>query len=181
VLQQALVNGTPHQPAFGMHWLGLLFAGVLVVTLFRYVRQATDWPPALQSTVYGYLSVCVVLMASAAMYWLVYFQSVGKALLPDRDAWESFVSLQGQVTKVGLPILWGGLSFILILLGMRWKIRVFRLFALLLFATTLVKLFLFDIRGISEGGKIVAFLLLGVLLLTVSFLYQRIKEVILKE
>jgi uncharacterized membrane protein len=44
---------------------------------------------------------------------------------------------------------------------------------------TLLKLFLLDIRGISEGGKIAAFISLGVLLLIVSFMYQRLKKILL--
>jgi hypothetical protein len=36
-----------------------------------------------------------------------------------------------------------------------------------------------DIRGISEGGKIAAFISLGVLLLVVSFMYQRLKKLLL--
>jgi hypothetical protein len=38
-----------------------------------------------------------------------------------------------------------------------------------------------DIRGISEGGKIAAFISLGVLLLIVSFMYQRLKKIILAD
>jgi hypothetical protein len=38
---------------------------------------------------------------------------------------------------------------------------------------------MFDIRGISEGGKIAAFIFLGVILLIVSFMYQKLKNLIL--
>jgi uncharacterized membrane protein len=51
---------------------------------------------------------------------------------------------------------------------------------LTLFFITLSKLFLFDIRGISEGGKIAAFVSLGILLLIVSFMYQKLKNLILE-
>ena len=53
--------------------------------------------------------------------------------------------------------------------------------ALTLFTVTLVKLFTYDIRGISEGGKIAAFISLGVLLLVISFMYQNIKRIILAD
>jgi uncharacterized membrane protein len=46
---------------------------------------------------------------------------------------------------------------------------------------TLIKLFLIDIKGISEGGKIAAFISLGVLLLIVSFMYQRLKKLLLAD
>lgn len=49
-----------------------------------------------------------------------------------------------------------------------------------LFGVTLVKLFLFDIQGASEGARVAAFISLGVLLLVMSFLYQKLK-VLLKD
>jgi hypothetical protein len=42
-------------------------------------------------------------------------------------------------------------------------------------------LFTYDIRGISEGGKIAAFISLGVLLLIISFMYQKIRTLILAD
>jgi uncharacterized membrane protein len=64
-------------------------------------------------------------------------------------------------------------------LGMRHKFRPLRIFSLLLFMVTLLKLFLFDIRDIPIAGKIAAFFCLGVLLLVVSFMYQRLKKIII--
>ena len=40
---------------------------------------------------------------------------------------------------------------------------------------------LYDIRNIPPGGKFAAFILLGVLLLTVSFMYQRLKKIIIDD
>ena len=42
----------------------------------------------------------------------------------------------------------------------------------------ILKLFVYDINNISEAGRIAAFVLLGVLLLVVSFMYQRLKKLI---
>jgi uncharacterized membrane protein len=44
-----------------------------------------------------------------------------------------------------------------------------------------MKLFLFDIRNISEGGKIAAFIMLGILLLIISFMYQKLKKMIIDD
>lgn len=64
--------------------------------------------------------------------------------------------------------------------GMRRKDRSLRIISLSLFFITILKLFLSDIKGVSEGGRIGAFISLGVLLLVVSFMYQRLKALILK-
>jgi uncharacterized membrane protein len=50
-----------------------------------------------------------------------------------------------------------------------------------LFGCTLIKLFLFDIQDIAPGGKIIAFILLGALLLVISFMYQRLKNIIIDD
>ena len=83
--------------------------------------------------------------------------------------------------KTGLPILWGVCSFAFMWLGMHFKYRTLRIISLSLFTLTLLKLFIFDIRNIPAGGKIAAFFCLGVLLLVVSFMYQRLKKIIIDE
>jgi uncharacterized membrane protein len=83
--------------------------------------------------------------------------------------------------KTGLPILWGVCSFAFMWLGMRYKYRTLRIISLSLFSLTLFKLFAFDIRNIPVGGKIAAFFCLGVLLLVVSFMYQRLKKIIIDD
>jgi len=81
--------------------------------------------------------------------------------------------------KTGLPILWGLCSFAFMWLGMRYKYRPLRIISLSLFTLTLLKLFVFDIRNIPAGGKIAAFFCLGIILLIVSFMYQRLKKIII--
>ncbi|HMG09713.1 MAG TPA: DUF2339 domain-containing protein, partial [Mucilaginibacter sp.] len=83
--------------------------------------------------------------------------------------------------KTGLPILWGLLSFALMWLGMRYKLRVMRIVSLSLFSLTLLKLFLFDIVNIPVAGKIAAFFCLGILLLIISFMYQKVKKIIVDD
>ena len=85
-----------------------------------------------------------------------------------------------SLRKAGYPILWGLGSFMLMWYGMRTRQRTVRIIALSLFGITLVKLFVYDISGISEGGKVAAFICLGILLLVVSFMYNKLK-VLLKD
>ncbi len=84
-----------------------------------------------------------------------------------------------QFVKAGLTIVWGVYSFVIIWLGMKHKNKPLRIISLSLFTLALLKLFLFDIRNISAGGKIAAFIMLGVLLLVISFMYQRLKKIII--
>ncbi len=89
--------------------------------------------------------------------------------------------LQQQYSKAGLTILWALSSFIMIWLGMKFRYKTLRIVSLSLFAIALIKLFLFDIRNIGPGGKIAAFIMLGILLLTVSFMYQRLKKMLIDD
>lgn len=88
---------------------------------------------------------------------------------------------EAQYLRAALTILWGLCSFALMALGMRYRAQVLRVISLSLFLLALLKLFFFDLRHISEGGKIAAFILLGALLLTVSFLYQKLKKVLIDD
>lgn len=91
----------------------------------------------------------------------------------------SLYDIQQVFVKTGLPILWGLCSFGFMWLGMHYKNRTLRIISLSLFTLTLLKLFIFDIQNIPAGGKIAAFFCLGVLLLVVSFMYQRLKKIII--
>jgi hypothetical protein len=86
-----------------------------------------------------------------------------------------------QVIKIGYPILWGILSFALLIFGIRKQWKQLRIIALSLLGLTIVKLFVYDINNVSETGKIIAFILLGVLILIISFVYQKIKKLVVDE
>lgn len=86
-----------------------------------------------------------------------------------------------QIIKIGYPILWGLLSFVFLILGIKKQNKTLRIIALSLLGLTIVKLFVYDIKNVSETGKIIAFILLGVLILIISFVYQKIKKLVVDE
>jgi len=90
-------------------------------------------------------------------------------------------SVKTQVIKTGFPILWGVLAFVFLIVGIKKQNKNLRIIALTLLGITILKLFLFDIRNVSETGKIIAFILLGILILIISFVYQKIKVLVLDD
>jgi uncharacterized membrane protein len=78
-----------------------------------------------------------------------------------------------QSYKLGLSILWGIYALFLIALGIQTKKKLLRMGAIMLFGVTLVKLFFYDISHLDTIGKTVVFVSLGVLLLIISFLYNK--------
>lgn len=86
-----------------------------------------------------------------------------------------------QSYKLGLSILWGFYALLLIVLGI-WKSKKhLRIMAFSLFGVTLIKLFLYDISHLDTLSKTIVFVSLGVLLLIISFLYNKYKHIISNE
>lgn len=80
--------------------------------------------------------------------------------------------------KLGLSILWGMYSLLLIVSGIIKRKKHLRLAAIVLFGITLVKLFFYDLQGLNTVSKTIVFISLGVLLLIISFLYNKFKNVL---
>ncbi len=80
--------------------------------------------------------------------------------------------------KLGLSILFGVYSVLLIVLGI-WKKKLhLRIGAIVLFSLTLLKLFFYDLSSLDTIAKTIVFIVLGVLLLIISFLYTKYRKLI---
>jgi len=170
-VQQDMLEGHHYKNFFAGHWIG-----VLLVTLIFY------WLVARQRV--GKLKAPVELFTWLACLVLVILVSAEGQLLINMLYYSPKYSLDELArvyNKTGLPILWGLCSFAFMWMGMRHKFKQLRIISLVLFFITLLKLFLFDIRNIPVAGKIAAFFCLGVLLLVVSFMYQRLKKIIIED
>ena len=69
--------------------------------------------------------------------------------------------------------LWMGYGALLMAIGFWRKSAFFRWQALFLIAATIVKVFIYDVSQLDRGYRILSFMILGVLLLAVSFVYQK--------
>ncbi len=136
--------------------------------LILHVELAKDSPLPRIFTISIHLFVLAVFSAELLQLslWL------GHGEMESRKQWAQ---------KVGFSVLWGVYALGLVARGFGQKQKLLRLMGIVLFGITLVKLFLFDLSNIPTLGKIVAFVGLGVLLLIISFLYQKYKDVLLAE
>jgi uncharacterized membrane protein len=167
-----LLNGQ-YRVWFAGGWLNAIFLLLLIWISIEYVRK--------NQPVFGFLMphitwltaiFCVVIFSVELrnlFIWMNYSDSL------------SFTKEESNFDKAGLTIVWAVSSFLMIWLGMKYSYKPLRITALVLFGCTLVKLFLFDIQDIAPGGKIIAFILLGALLLVISFMYQRLKNIIIDD
>ncbi len=69
--------------------------------------------------------------------------------------------------------LWMAYGAFLMVIGFWRKSAFFRWQALFLIAATIVKVFIYDVSQLDRGYRILSFMILGVLLLAVSFVYQK--------
>lgn len=155
---------------FMAHWLAAITVALLFYRLTGMVRS--NLSAAALKIASWILAIAIVLFISLEMNLATY------SLFHDSISLERLRTLY---IKTVLPIVWGISSFAMMWIGMKRKSSTLRIISLTLFSVTLLKLFLFDIRNIPPAGKIAAFFCLGVLLLTVSFMYQKVKKVLVED
>ncbi len=78
--------------------------------------------------------------------------------------------------QLSVSALWGFYSIVLVTIGIMRKFQPIRLLAILLFALTILKVFFVDLQEMEKIYRIVASIGLGILLLTVSLMYQRYRN-----
>lgn len=154
----------------------LLSLMVVVAVLFSkriFGNYSIASKPA-QKYLCAYAAFFLFLTSAELEHFVVYFAF-------DTTSEASIGHLKHQVFRIGFPILWGLCSFLFMYLGMKWKVKTLRIISLVVFAITLLKLFIFDVSKMGEGGKIAAFICLGLLLLIISFMYQKLKKLIIED
>ena len=84
-------------------------------------------------------------------------------------------------TSTLYPVLYGLALGLLIALGI-WKKKLhLRIGAIVLFGLTLLKLFFYDLSSLNTISKTIVFVVLGILLLIISFLYTKYRKVIFED
>jgi uncharacterized membrane protein len=109
------------------------------------------------------------LFLSATILWLVSSELIN---------WMDIMQFS-QSYKLGLSILWGIYSLTVISIGIWKNKKHLRIAAIGLFGVTLLKLFFYDISHLNTIAKTIVFVSLGLLLLIISFLYNKYKHLII--
>jgi uncharacterized membrane protein len=170
----SLLSDNVNSNLFIAHWVSDVLLLWLLYDMVRFFFNKDNQKWLDYKSAFTWIaSLGIILLLSIELYHINYWVNYRNE--SDWDWWRNLYQ------KAGLSILWSICSFALMWLGMKHSFRTLRIISLSLFAVTLVKLFVFDIRNIPPGGKIVAFILLGILLLIVSFMYQRLKKIIIDD
>lgn len=105
-----------------------------------------------------------------------------------RDYFEKAIALQDpaiaatsleNIKQLMLSAAWLGFSISLMVYGILGRERHLRMVAIVLFGIAILKIFIYDLSFLETLYRIFSFIGLGVILLAVSYLYQRYRDVIL--
>jgi uncharacterized membrane protein len=140
-----------------IRYLGLALTVALMYVNYRYMRNIL-FATVMRQTEQVLLHVAILLLLSSELvHWL------------------EMARIENSF-KLALSILWGTYGLFLIVLGLRKDLRHIRIAAIVLFAVTLIKLFLYDMADMSTIAKTIVMIILGALLLIASFLYNKVKR-----
>lgn len=92
--------------------------------------------------------------------------------------YEFHTPLDSSLSDVLLGLTLGVFAFVEMCLGMKLHRKDLRMVSLGTFGLVLFKLVIYDVWMMPAWGKIVVFIVLGLLLLTLSFLYQKLRDVL---
>ncbi|MBS4032001.1 MAG: DUF2339 domain-containing protein [Clostridiales bacterium] len=83
-----------------------------------------------------------------------------------------------MTSQLTVSVIWTAYSIALITVGIIKKFRAVRLMAIALLGLTIAKVFLIDLSSLQAIYKVISFIFLGVILILVSFMYQKFSHVI---
>lgn len=145
-----------------IRYISFIFFALIMYASYKYIKQS--FLKSNLRIVFDYVLYVSILwiISSELIHWLD-------------------ISKSADSYKLGLSILWGLYSLVLIVIGIWKKKKYLRIGAISLFGFTLLKLFFYDMSHLSTISKTIVFISLGVLLLIISFLYNKYKQMIFDE
>jgi len=78
--------------------------------------------------------------------------------------------------QLSLSLVWAIYGGVMLTVGIARRSKLLRVMALSLLGLTTFKVFLFDLSSLQKLYRIISFIVLGAILLAVSFLYQRYRQ-----
>ncbi|PIY08910.1 MAG: hypothetical protein COZ18_09805 [Flexibacter sp. CG_4_10_14_3_um_filter_32_15] len=158
------------------HYLNLFITLFALFLLTRDVYYEEGQKSVVYATTIYILCFAVVAYSSLELrntiVWLFYDVS---------DGLEGKEAILETNSQFGYPLLWALLSVAAISLGMKYKIKEVRLFALILFVVLLVKFAFWDFWRMGRVEGIITFVIVGAILLRIGWKYNQLKKIFMEE
>ena len=146
----------------GLRYFSFLFLALLIFSMHKYLHaKFLEIELLMEFEIFLHVTILTIL-GNELINWMDLFNS-------------------GHSYKLGLSILFGAYSLLLIAIGILKKKRHLRIGAIVLFSCTLLKLFFYDLTSLDTISKTIVFVVLGVLLLIISFLYNKYRKAIFED
>lgn len=173
LLSLSLLRDTYLNPTLSEHFIhggfniGIRYVSLILIAL----TQLMSYKYIKQDFIKSNLKLGFDILLHVSVLWILSSELINLMTIQDFS----------QSYKLGLSVLWGVYSLVLISLGI-WKNKQhLRIGAIILFGITLIKLFFYDISHLDTIAKTIVFVSLGILLLIISFLYNKYKHLITDE
>jgi len=169
-------NFHPAQLIFNMRMATYAVAVVVLGAVAWYAARRTD---EAGRTVAAVAVVALNILALTALSHEVadYYSGQMAAVRPRGDRWNAAFAAGWRRVQIERDFtysaLWMAYGAILIVVGFLRRSAFVRWQALLLIAATIAKVFIYDVSQLDRGYRIVSFIVLGIMLLAISFVYQR--------
>ena len=151
-----------------------LLIAALACGVWFYSRAEKNVSAGERSTMLPFLVMSANLLAIVALslealgYYTVKMRATG--LQP-----EDLANLK-LAQQLSISVVWTIYGGAMLTVGIARRSKLLRVMALLLLGLTIFKVFLFDLSSLEKLYRIISFIVLGLILLTVSFLYQRYRQ-----
>ncbi|SMP34053.1 DUF2339 domain-containing protein [Chryseobacterium profundimaris] len=111
--------------------------------------------------------VTTVSMEALHLYTLLFAENINE-----------MEKLQEYFTLLHLPIIWAILASFFIYKGLKTNAHEYGKAGFALLGITIIKLYFYDVWKMDNVSRIIAFIILGIILLLSSFLFQRLKNIV---
>jgi len=168
-----------HTPFFNMRVLSYLLC-VLAMSVFVWSYKKISEKNPESSDEYPYVSYMFFFMINFLLIWLASIETLDYfnnqySLLTSAMKKEKAASF-ANMKQVSLSVCWMLYGVALLAIGIIMKKSVFRLSAITILSISVFKVFLFDSQSLSDFYRFIAYITLGIILLTFGFLYNRYQE-----
>ena len=159
-----------------------VFVAALWLITRTYARSGAAFAEALTvrrvATVAGNFLAIIALSAQAAGYYEAKIteelrRGVGSSLSDDFPAPLRNLALAKQLS---LSVVWGLYASGLLIVGQVRRLTLLRVMGLALLSLTILKVFIWDLSSLDRIYRIISFIMLGAILLAVSYFYQRSQQ-----
>jgi hypothetical protein len=152
---------------YNSRYIFLPFAAMLVFMIYQY-RNAEILKKA-RPVNYWLFHIMILILLTSELHHIITMLHL-----------DNYSHYSKVAARMGFTVLWGFYSMALIAYGILRKQKMLRIIAITLFCLTLLKL-AGDAMSMTMGYRLIVFIVLGIILLVVSFMYQKFKPLLFGE